>query len=130
MSSRRRTYGKDSHAWASSRSAIGNPLGFENTATAGIVSGLHRSIPSANGASSALVDLVQTDAVISPGNSGGALVGGDGRVIGVNVAYIPPTQGAVALGFAIPAATVADVVEQLLDTGTVAHVFLVFSRRP
>ena len=104
--------------------AIGNPLGFENTVTAGIVSGLHRAIPGAARIAPALVDLVQTDAAISPGNSGGALADGEGRVIGVNVAYIPPTLGAVSLGFAIPAATVADVVDQLLDTGTVEHVFL------
>lgn len=104
--------------------AVGNPLGFENSATAGIVSGLHRGIPGAAQTAPALVDLLQTDAAISPGNSGGALVDGDGRVIGVNVAYIPPSEGAVSLGFAIPAATVTDVVAQLLDTGRAEHVFL------
>jgi serine protease DegQ len=103
--------------------AIGSPLGFENTVTAGIVSGLQRSIPS-GGQTPALVDLIQTDAAISPGNSGGALVGGDGRVIGVNVAYIPPSSGAVALGFAIPAPTVVDTVRQLLTTGHVRHAYL------
>ncbi len=104
--------------------AIGNPLGFENTVTAGIVSGLHRSIPS-GGQTPALVDLLQTDAPISPGNSGGALVGGDGKVIGINVAYLPPSEtGAVSLGFAIPAPTVTQVVEQLLDTGRVELAFL------
>lgn len=64
--------------------AIGNPLGFEGTVTAGVVSGVGRAIP-AGGPS--LVDLIQTDAAISPGNSGGALVAGDGTVIGINVAY-------------------------------------------
>ena len=99
--------------------ALGNPLGFENTVTAGIVSGLHRSIPS-GGQTPALVDLIQTDAPISPGNSGGALVGADAAVIGINVAYLPPSEtGAVALGFAIPAPTVAYVVEQLLRTGRI-----------
>ncbi len=81
--------------------AIGNPLGFENTVTAGIVSGLQRSIPGSAAQSQALVDLIQTDAAISPGNSGGALVSGNGDVIGMNVAYIPPQARAVSIGFAI-----------------------------
>jgi serine protease DegQ len=103
--------------------AIGNPLGFEKTVTAGIVSGLHRSVPSASG-TNALVDLIQTDAAISPGNSGGALVDASGEVIGINVAYIPPQTGSVSLGFAIPAPTVTDVVEQLRASGRVRHAFL------
>jgi S1-C subfamily serine protease len=102
---------------------MGNPLGFEHSVTAGIVSGVHRSIPS-GGRTPALVDLIQTDAAISPGNSGGALVDGDARVIGINVAYIPPQAQAVAIGFAIPASTVVDVVEQLLDDGEAEHAFL------
>jgi serine protease DegQ len=88
--------------------AIGDPLGFENSVTVGVVSGHHRSIPGAAQQSPALVDLLQTDAAISPGNSGGALVGPDGGIIGINVAYIPPAGGAVSIGFAIPAATVVD----------------------
>ncbi|MGH9231326.1 MAG: S1C family serine protease [Acidimicrobiales bacterium] len=104
--------------------AIGNPLGFENTVTAGIVSGLHRSIPGSARTTPALVDLIQTDAPISPGNSGGALVDADGRIIGINVAYIPPAARAVSIGFAIPAPTVRDVVGQLLDDGDVSHAFL------
>ena len=104
--------------------AIGNPLGFENTVTAGIVSGLHRSIPS-GGRTPSLVDLIQTDAPISPGNSGGALVGSDGEVIGINVAYLPPSEtGAVSLGFAIPAPTVTPVVKQLLEKGEVELAYL------
>jgi serine protease DegQ len=102
--------------------AIGNPLGFENSVTAGIISGLHRSIPG-SAPQQALVDLVQTDAAISPGNSGGALVAADGTVLGVNEAYIPPERGAVSLGFAIPAPTVTSVVEQLLKTGRARHAF-------
>ncbi|MEA2623633.1 MAG: serine protease DegQ, partial [Chloroflexota bacterium] len=93
--------------------AIGDPLGFENSVTVGVVSGMHRSIPGAAQQSPALVDLLQTDAAISPGNSGGALVGPDGSIIGINVAYIPPTASAVAIGFAIPAATVIDAVPYL-----------------
>lgn len=104
--------------------AIGNPLGFENTVTAGIVSGVNRAIPGSAGGTQALVDLIQTDAPISPGNSGGALVDVDGRVIGVNVAFIPPAARAVSIGFAIPASTVRAVVSQLLDDGAVEHAFL------
>src|SRR3954471_17046003 len=94
--------------------AIGNPLGFAESVTAGIVSGLGRSIPGSASTSPALIDLIQTDAAISPGNSGGGLVSGDGQFIGINVAYIPPSGGAVSIGFAIPSPTVTDVVDQLL----------------
>ncbi len=103
--------------------AIGNPLGFENTVTAGIISGLHRSIPGSAPRTQALIDLIQTDAAISPGNSGGALVDGDGDVVGINVAYIPPQARAVSIGFAIPAPTVTDVARQLLEDGKVRHSF-------
>jgi serine protease DegQ len=105
--------------------ALGNPLGFENTVTAGIISGLGRAIPAAAArGGQSLVDLIQTDAAISPGNSGGALVGPDGRVVGINVAYIPPAAGAVSLGFAIPAPTVSDVVDELLADGTAEHAYV------
>jgi serine protease Do len=101
--------------------AIGSPLGFEGTVTAGIVSALNRQIPGSATQSSALVDLIQVDAAISPGNSGGALLDATGRVIGINEAYIPPAAGAVSLGFAIPAATAVDVADQLLTDGTATH---------
>ena len=103
---------------------IGSPLGFESSVTAGIISGLHRKIPGSAPQSQALIDLIQTDAPISPGNSGGALVDGDGNVVGISEAYIPPQAGAVSLGFAIPSATVIDVVEQLLEDGRAEHAFL------
>jgi serine protease DegQ len=105
--------------------AMGSPLGFQNTITAGIISGLHREIPgSAQQGIRSLVDLIQTDAAISPGNSGGALVNAEGQVVGINVAYIPPEQGAVAIGFAIPGATAVDVVGQLLRNGRATHSYL------
>jgi serine protease DegQ len=103
---------------------LGSPLGFEKSVTAGIVSGLHRSIPGSARESAALVDLVQTDAPISPGDSGGAVVDGQGQVIGISEAYIPPERGAVAIGFAIPAATAVDVANQLLKTGRVRRAFI------
>jgi S1-C subfamily serine protease len=103
---------------------MGSPLGFEATVTSGIISGLHRQIPGSASTGAPLVDLIQTDAAISPGNSGGAVVDAQGEVVGMSVAYIPPAAGAVSLGFAIPAATVVDVVDQLLATGTVRHAFI------
>lgn len=104
--------------------AMGDPLGFANSVTAGVVSGLHRSIPGAAEQAPALVDLIQTDAPISPGNSGGALLNASGKVIGINVAYLPPSTGSVSLGFAIPAATVTGTVDQLLANGRAEHAFL------
>ncbi|BCW49739.1 hypothetical protein StoSoilB13_20810 [Arthrobacter sp. StoSoilB13] len=103
---------------------IGSPLGFENTATAGIISGLHRQIPGSASSSQSLVDLIQTDAAISPGNSGGAVVNSRGEVTGISEAYIPPQSGAVALGFAIPAATAVKVADQLKEDGTADHAFI------
>ncbi|TKV29321.1 PDZ domain-containing protein [Arthrobacter sp. NamB2] len=103
---------------------IGSPLGFENTATSGIISGLHREIPGSASTSQSLVDLIQTDAAISPGNSGGAVVNGQGEIIGISEAYIPPSQGAVALGFAIPAPTATEIAEELREDGTAEHAFM------
>ena len=104
---------------------IGSPLGFVGSVTSGIISGLGREIPGAAAAGQqSLVDLIQTDAPISPGNSGGALIDGQGRVVGLSEAYIPPAQGAVALGFAIPSATVVRVADELLEDGRAEHAFL------
>jgi serine protease DegQ len=104
--------------------AIGSPLGFHNSVTVGVVSGLQRSIPGAAAQTQALVDLIQTDAAISPGNSGGALVGADGQVVGMAIAHIPPQLRAVSIGFAIPSATVVDVAEQIIAGEPVQHAFL------
>jgi serine protease Do len=109
--------------------AIGSPSGFESTVTSGIVSGVGREFPreltGGGSAARALVDLIQTDAAISPGNSGGALADRDGRIIGINVAYLPPAQtGAENLGFAIPSDTAVSVADQLIDTGKVSTAYL------
>jgi serine protease DegQ len=104
--------------------AIGSPLGFEATVTSGIISGLHRQIPGSASSGAPLVDLVQTDAPISPGNSGGALLDMRAEVVGMNVAYIPPEAGAVSLGFAIPAGTVVKVADQLLTSGHASHAYI------
>jgi serine protease Do len=103
--------------------AIGSPLGFQFSVTAGVISGLHRSLP-LDSQGHVQADLIQTDAPISPGNSGGGLLDTQGRVTGMTEAYIPPEAGAVSLGFAIPAATVIDVGEQLLTRGNVARAYL------
>ncbi len=110
--------------------AIGSPAGFEATVTSGIVSAVGRDFPPElirgdDSASQALSDLIQTDAAISPGNSGGALVDRDGNIIGINVAYLPPADtGAVNLGFAIPSDTAVSVADQLIETGEVTTPYL------
>jgi S1-C subfamily serine protease len=102
---------------------IGSPLGFNNSVTAGVVSGLHRSIPGSAPRDQSLVDMIQTDAPISPGNSGGAVLDADGEVVGIALAYIAPQSGAVSLGFAIPTSTALDVAEQLRSNGRAQHAF-------
>lgn len=110
--------------------AIGSPSGFESTVTSGVVSGVGREFPpeltsGGTAARSALTDLIQTDAAISPGNSGGALADRDGEIIGINVAYLPPAQtGAVNLGFAIPSDTAVSVADQLIEKGEVTTPYL------
>ena len=109
--------------------AIGSPSGFESTVTSGIVSAVGREFPpeliGGGSEARALVDLIQTDAAISPGSSGGALADRDGRIIGINVAYLPPQQtGAENLGFAIPSDTAVSVADQLIDTGEVSTAYL------
>jgi S1-C subfamily serine protease len=94
--------------------AIGNPLGFEHTVTAGIVSALGRSMRASTGR--LIPDVVQTDAALNPGNSGGPLLNARGEVIGVNTAII---RGAQALCFAVAADIVAWVLPQLLRHGGV-----------
>jgi S1-C subfamily serine protease len=105
--------------------AIGSPLGLKNSVTLGIISGLSREIDTSGTEQFALIDLIQTDAAISPGNSGGALVDAEGRVIGINVAYLPPGQtGAQNLGFAIPSDLAKDVATEIIKTGSVRHAYL------
>jgi serine protease Do len=112
--------------------AIGSPLGYENSVTLGIVSGLSRKIEGITGASAAAyTNLIQTDAPISPGNSGGALANASGQVIGINVAYEPPSQtGAVSIGFAVPASTATSVADQLINSGKVTQGYLGVSLYP
>jgi S1-C subfamily serine protease len=94
--------------------AIGSPAGLQSTVTAGIVSALHRTLPSYGGR--LIEDIIQTDAPINPGNSGGPLVNSAGEVIGINVAVLQNTQG---LSFAIPINTVNWVAARLMRDGEV-----------
>jgi Do/DeqQ family serine protease len=95
--------------------AIGNPFGFTNSVTSGIVSALGRS-----GLNNlAFEDFIQTDASINPGNSGGALVNLKGELVGINSAIISRTGGNVGIGFAIPVNMARAIMEQLVATGMV-----------
>jgi S1-C subfamily serine protease len=99
--------------------AIGNPLGFEHTVTAGIVSALGRSMRASTGR--LIPDVIQTDAALNPGNSGGPLLDSRGQVIGVNTAII---RGAQAICFAVAIDIAAWVIPQLLQHGRVRRGFL------
>lgn len=98
--------------------AIGSPFGLDYSASAGIVSAIGRSIPSAHSESN-YVPFIQTDVAINPGNSGGPLFNMDGEVVGINSQIYSPSGGSVGLSFAIPASLAVDVVAQLKDKGRV-----------
>jgi S1-C subfamily serine protease len=104
--------------------AIGNPFGLERTVTAGIVSALQRAVTSPSG--STIDHVIQTDAPINHGNSGGPLLDAAGRVIGVNsqIETGGVAEGNVGIGFAVPSNTVATVVRELLEDGSVERAFL------
>ena len=99
--------------------AIGNPLGFQNTVTAGVISALGRSLRAATGRR--MDDIIQTDAALNPGNSGGPLVDSSGQVIGLNTAMI---AGAQAICFATGIDTVRWVVGQLFAHGRVRRAYI------
>jgi serine protease Do/serine protease DegQ len=95
--------------------AIGNPFGLQHTVTSGIISGLGRTGVNPEG----YEDFIQTDASINMGNSGGALVDLDGRLVGINTAIFSRSGGNIGIGFAIPSNMVKSVMTQLIDHGEV-----------
>jgi S1-C subfamily serine protease len=95
--------------------AVGNPLGFDDTVTVGVVSSLKRDLPI--GHTNGLTNAIQTDASINPGNSGGALCDQHGRLIGINAAIASSNGGSVGIGFAIPVDRVRDVVNDIVKYG-------------
>jgi S1-C subfamily serine protease len=102
--------------------AIGNPLGFESTVTAGVVSALGRSIRSVSGRT--IEDVIQTDAALNPGNSGGALVSSAAEVIGINTAII---QGAQGICFAVASNTAQFVLSEIIRHGYVRRAYICVS---
>lgn len=99
--------------------AIGNPLGFESTVTAGVVSALGRSIRSVSGRT--IEDVIQTDAALNPGNSGGALVSSKAEVIGINTAIIAGAQG---ICFAVASNTAQFVLSEIIRHGYVRRAYI------
>ena len=97
--------------------AIGNPFGFSNTVTSGIVSALGRSGINRD----AYEDFIQTDASINPGNSGGALVNLKGELVGINSAIISRSGGNIGIGFAIPVNMARSIMDQLVTYGSVSR---------
>jgi serine protease DegQ len=97
--------------------AIGNPFGIGQTVTQGIVSGLGRS----HLGITVFENFIQTDAAINPGNSGGALVDASGNLVGINTAIYSQTGGSMGIGYAIPATTARQVMEQIIQKGAVTR---------
>ena len=99
--------------------AIGNPFGLERTMTTGIISSLNRSLPSKSGRT--MKSIIQIDAALNRGNSGGPLLDSRGRLIGMNTAIASSTGENTGVGFAIPSDTIGRVVTQLITTGKVVR---------
>ena len=97
--------------------AIGNPFGVGQTVTQGIVSALGRSHLGIN----TFENFIQTDAAINPGNSGGALVDTRGNLVGINTAIYSRTGGSLGIGFAIPVSSIKNIMEQIIQNGTVTR---------
>jgi putative serine protease PepD len=111
--------------------AVGSPLGFGGTVTAGVISALHRPVSTASNSANqgATIDAIQTDAPLNPGNSGGAMVNANGQLIGMNSANASlgstsGESGSVGLGFAIPVDEAKRIADELIATGTASHGFL------
>ncbi|MBB5019066.1 serine protease DegQ [Chitinivorax tropicus] len=106
--------------------AIGNPFGVGQTVTAGIVSALGRTQLGIN----TFENFIQTDAAINPGNSGGALVDMAGNLLGINTAIYSKSGGSMGIGFAIPANSVKQIMEQIIHTGSVTRGWIGIEMQP
>lgn len=108
--------------------AVGNPLNLTSTVTAGIISAKGRNInilaPETNEGGAPIESFIQTDAAVNPGNSGGALVSAEGKLIGINTAIKSPTGSFTGYSFAVPSNIVKKVVEDLMDFGIVQRAYL------
>jgi S1-C subfamily serine protease len=102
--------------------AMGNPFGLSDTLTVGVVSSLERTLDSAGGY--VIIDIIQIDAAVNPGNSGGPLVNVKGQVVGVNAAIQSETGTFTGIGFAIPSDTVKREIDALIETGGYKHPWL------
>ena len=102
--------------------AIGNPFGLDRTLTRGVVSAVGRSLKSETGRQ--IRNMIQTDAAINQGNSGGPLLNSRGEVIGINTAIFTPSGGSVGIGFAVPVNTVKKILPQLIARGRASHPWL------
>ncbi len=102
--------------------AIGNPFGLGQTVTQGIVSALGRNLRISR--NDALEDFIQTDASINQGNSGGALIDAEGRLIGINTAILSPNGGNLGIGFAMPINMIRSAMEQIIQKGKVSRGYL------
>lgn len=102
--------------------AIGNPFGLERTLTVGIISSIGRTLRAVNGR--LMRGIIQTDAAVNPGNSGGPLLDSSGKMIGITTAIFSPVGANIGIGFAIPVNTAKKIVPQLIDKGRVSRPWL------
>lgn len=119
---------------------LGAPLGLSSTVTSGIVSALDRTVqvPGEGARSALLIDAIQTDAAVNPGNSGGALVNCSGQLVGIPTAGAtvptptgqPSAGGSIGLNFAIPVNLATKVADEIISTGTVRHAYFGIQARP
>jgi putative serine protease PepD len=127
------TFGSSAHLRVGEQVvAVGSPLGLDGTVTAGIISALNRPVSAASESAKqggAVIDAIQTDAPLNPGNSGGALVNANGQLVGMNSAIaslgsVSGESGSVGLGFAIPVDEAKRIADELTATGSASHGFL------
>ncbi len=102
--------------------AIGNPYRLENTVTVGVISALNRTLEASNGF--VIRGIIQTDAAVNPGNSGGPLLNSKGDVVGINTAIISSSEGFQGIGFAVPINTAKEVSNDLIEKGHVSYPWL------